>query len=772
MDYMRLIILLIIDLEVGSEVAGVRFNEIAGEDITYFQSQPEFEIRLSGVADVTGVRINPETLVLDEGETSQLSASVQPVNAGNKQVSWSSSNSAVAIVDNQGNVTAVSAGNATITVTTDQGGFSDTSEITVNAIINTTASITSSDTDASEDGDTAGFTINASLITTEITVNYTISGSASVNDYIASPRLSGSVTLSPGDNSQEITISAIDDVELERSETLVLTLQPGNGYNLGTNISATITLIDNEVPECTAPAIGFTTTPPTIGGGIDSAWSTGPLQSIENTTIGSTNDFSGNWRALYDANNLYVLVNVADVTLTNDSGGEWWNDDTVEIFIDGDNSKNSAYDGINDVQLGFRWNDPIVHFGGNSIQNITGIEYSMTATGNGYLLEVSIPWSGFGVTPRVGDQLGFDVAVDDDDNGGGRDAQVASLATTDAGWTNPSVFGSVFLTTCSTDGGGGNNTPIANAGNDQSLANTISSTTLQGSGSDPDADALAYLWSQNSGPNAEILSPSSATTTINGLVPGASYTFLLSVSDGELTANDTVSIQVANSDGGSGNGEGFTIQNVWSKEYLKDDGETVGYGTAPSGDEYRWTMEDAGNGMELKNVNTGEYMHVEDLTGSIQCTNRTFGWWSSRWIISETGEGSVRIENLWQNNQFIHVENLTGSAQLGTIFPAWASAKWIISDSENLNKEASTTGLDNLISLYPNPANGSFNLQVGETITNSAYYAIYNISGKLVSTAPITATRTLVSVEGLASGVYIVKVQSNTISQNMQLLIK
>ena len=78
--------------------------------------------------------------------------------------------------------------------------------------------------------------------------------------------------------------------------------------------------------------------------------------------------------------------------------------------------------------------------------------------------------------------------------------------------------------------------------------------------------------------NAEILSPSSATTTINGLVPGASYTFLLSVSDGELTANDTVSIQVANSDGGSGNGEGFTIQNVWSKEYLKDDGETVGYG--------------------------------------------------------------------------------------------------------------------------------------------------------------------------------------------------
>ena len=198
----------------------------------------------------------------------------------------------------------------------------------------------------------------------------------------------------------------------------------------------------------------------------------------------------------------------------------------------------------------------------------------------------------------------------------------------------------------------------------------------------------------------------------------------------------------------------------------------LGMETAPSGDEYRWTMEDAGNGMELKNVNTGEYMHVEDLTGSIQCTNRTFGWWSSRWIISETGEGSVRIENLWQNNQFIHVENLTGSAQLGTIFPAWASAKWIISDSENLNKEASTTGLDNLISLYPNPANGSFNLQVGETITNGAYYAIYNISGKLVSTAPITATRTLVSVEGLASGVYIVKVQSNTISKNMQLLIK
>ena len=65
---------------------------------------------------VSSVTINPSTLKLtSKGQTSQLSASILPSNAENKSIVWSTSNASVATVDNNGVVTAVANGNATIT---------------------------------------------------------------------------------------------------------------------------------------------------------------------------------------------------------------------------------------------------------------------------------------------------------------------------------------------------------------------------------------------------------------------------------------------------------------------------------------------------------------------------------------------------------------------------------------------------------------------------------------------------------------------------------
>ena len=55
----------------------------------------------------------------------------RPDDATDKSVSFGSSDEAVATVDNEGLVTAVAAGTATITVTTTDGGFTATNEITV-----------------------------------------------------------------------------------------------------------------------------------------------------------------------------------------------------------------------------------------------------------------------------------------------------------------------------------------------------------------------------------------------------------------------------------------------------------------------------------------------------------------------------------------------------------------------------------------------------------------------------------------------------------------
>ena len=81
---------------------------------------------------VTGVTLNKASYEMTEGDEVILSATVSPENATNKNVSWSSSNTSVANVDN-GKVTALKAGTATITVKTEDGNKTATCEVTVNA---------------------------------------------------------------------------------------------------------------------------------------------------------------------------------------------------------------------------------------------------------------------------------------------------------------------------------------------------------------------------------------------------------------------------------------------------------------------------------------------------------------------------------------------------------------------------------------------------------------------------------------------------------------
>ena len=70
---------------------------------------------------VTWIGLNRTTLSLKEGESSTLTVSISPDNATDKGVEWSSSNETVATVDTQGNVKAVAAGEAVITVKTVDG---------------------------------------------------------------------------------------------------------------------------------------------------------------------------------------------------------------------------------------------------------------------------------------------------------------------------------------------------------------------------------------------------------------------------------------------------------------------------------------------------------------------------------------------------------------------------------------------------------------------------------------------------------------------------
>jgi len=83
---------------------------------------------------VTGVRLNKTELSLTIGESEILKAALSPSNATNNNTTWTSSNPSVAKVDNIGNITAIKAGKATITVKTVDGNQTASCIVTVNNV--------------------------------------------------------------------------------------------------------------------------------------------------------------------------------------------------------------------------------------------------------------------------------------------------------------------------------------------------------------------------------------------------------------------------------------------------------------------------------------------------------------------------------------------------------------------------------------------------------------------------------------------------------------
>ncbi len=84
------------------------------------------------VADpVSSVKLNKTSANLAVGKTLTLKATIAPATAGNKSVSWTSSDNSIATVTTKGVVTGVKAGTVTITVTTVDGKKTATCKITV-----------------------------------------------------------------------------------------------------------------------------------------------------------------------------------------------------------------------------------------------------------------------------------------------------------------------------------------------------------------------------------------------------------------------------------------------------------------------------------------------------------------------------------------------------------------------------------------------------------------------------------------------------------------
>ena len=101
---------------------------------------------------VTGVELNKNTHTMQVGDKTNLVATIKPENATNKNVTWSSSNTQVATVSEEGIITAVGKGTTVIKVTTEDGGFTSICNLTVTAKTNSDDDIYKDDNEKPSSG--------------------------------------------------------------------------------------------------------------------------------------------------------------------------------------------------------------------------------------------------------------------------------------------------------------------------------------------------------------------------------------------------------------------------------------------------------------------------------------------------------------------------------------------------------------------------------------------------------------------------------------------
>ncbi len=154
--------------------------------------------------------------------------------------------------------------------------------------------------------------------------------------------------------------------------------------------------------------------------------------------------------AVHDFVNLYIGVRILDYTIVVDSAERRWHDDSIEIYIDGNNSRLNSYDGIDDLALNFRFADASaqavnVVAGTGSIGLPANLDYAMVHdfSQGVTVLELKVPLAELNIDTRAG--IGLDIQYNDDDNSGDRDRKYGWRGPDgeDNAWMNPTWFGEV-----------------------------------------------------------------------------------------------------------------------------------------------------------------------------------------------------------------------------------------------------------------------------------------------------------------------------------------
>lgn len=143
----------------------------------------------------------------------------------------------------------------------------------------------------------------------------------------------------------------------------------------------------------------------------------GPVQRPEATDSSLIFDLRWTEEALIFA--ARVLDDVAQI----DSEMVWM-DDSVELYVDGDNNDEVPEYDDNDHQYTVVRDLRIADRGEIIDASSRGVVHGLDATGSSFTMELSVPWSELGGAPSAGQTIGVDVALNDDDDGDGEDSHL------------------------------------------------------------------------------------------------------------------------------------------------------------------------------------------------------------------------------------------------------------------------------------------------------------------------------------------------------------
>ena len=300
---------------------------------------------------VTGVKLNKSETSLLVGGNETLTATVLPEDATNQNVTWKSDKPEIATVDANGKVTAVKVGEATITVTTEDGGKTATCKVTV------------SETSVAVTGVTLNKTETSIFVGGSETLTATVAPADATNQKVtwksdkpeiatvdANGKVTGvkageaTITVTTEDGGKtatckvtvkpnlvsEITLAALA-IYVGESKAVTATVKPDDATNkelTWKSSDESIATVD-ATGKVTGVKIGTTTITATArdGSGVSGSCTVTVLSHVKKVTVTPANLTLGK-------NKSYTLTATVDAQPGTDTGVTWTSSDTTIATVD------------------------------------------------------------------------------------------------------------------------------------------------------------------------------------------------------------------------------------------------------------------------------------------------------------------------------------------------------------------------------------------------------------------------------------------------------